>query len=137
MSWPYTKRYYIQRPDLFVKNACSRIKWFYQRGKRGYSDSDTWGFDEYLLRVIPAAIRQIAVTSHGHPGTFCIEECCGFDKIVECTCDERFTSMLNEIADGLSEGLKINSYNHDYEYDKDKFGHAFTLFHEHFFEIND
>jgi hypothetical protein len=35
------------------------IKYFIQRGKRGYSDEDVWDFDNYLCSIIPPAIREL------------------------------------------------------------------------------
>ena len=35
-----------------------RIKWFYKRGKYGFSDSDIWSLDLYLARIIPLMMEQ-------------------------------------------------------------------------------
>ena len=37
----------------------NEIKWFIQRGKRGYSDADLWNFDSYLCEFMPAALRSL------------------------------------------------------------------------------
>ena len=43
------------------------IKWFIQRGKRGYSDRDVWGFHYYLADVIFNGIKDFKKQVHGVP----------------------------------------------------------------------
>ena len=43
------------------------IKAFIQRGKRGFSNRDTWGFDYYLAKVISEGIDKLIKDVHGHP----------------------------------------------------------------------
>ncbi len=45
------------------------IKTFIQRGKRGYADSDTWGFCDYLANVITGGLKQLRKYKHGTPAT--------------------------------------------------------------------
>lgn len=44
------------------------IKSFYQRGKRGWSDRDTWGLCYHLADVIHETIYHLKEIHHGHPG---------------------------------------------------------------------
>lgn len=37
----------------------AEIKYFWQRGRRGYSDRDVWDFDNYLANVIAHILREI------------------------------------------------------------------------------
>lgn len=39
----------------------SEIKFFYQRGRRGYSDRDFWNLDMYLGRVVCAGIKNLVL----------------------------------------------------------------------------
>ena len=41
------EKLFIDNPRDFKNN----IKWFIQRGKRGYSDRDLWSFDWYLAEI--------------------------------------------------------------------------------------
>lgn len=41
---------------------------FWQRGKRGWSDRDTWGFDTYLAGVIRDGVQSLNDNKHGWPG---------------------------------------------------------------------
>ncbi len=44
-----------------------RIKWFIQRGTRGYADCDTWSLDSYIAGWLPSALRQFADEAFSHP----------------------------------------------------------------------
>ena len=43
------------------------IKWFIQRGKRGWADCDTWNFDTYIARVIKEGTEYLLEHQHGYP----------------------------------------------------------------------
>ena len=45
------------------------IKWFIQRGRRGWSDRDLWGFDTYLALVIAEGIERLIEVKHGYQPT--------------------------------------------------------------------
>ena len=36
----------------FFKYLPREVKWFWQRGKRGYSDRDVWNMDDWFLDII-------------------------------------------------------------------------------------
>ena len=41
------------------------IKWFIQRGRRGYADCDTWNLDVHLAEVIVGALSELKEYYHG------------------------------------------------------------------------
>jgi len=45
-----------------------RIKWFIQRGQRGYADCDWWNMNAYLIRIILPMLREMRSSSIGYPG---------------------------------------------------------------------
>jgi hypothetical protein len=45
-----------------------RIKWFFQRGRRGWADCDTWSIMDYLSRITPEMLRHMQENAHGYPG---------------------------------------------------------------------
>ena len=51
-----------------IKDIYLNIKWFFQRGKRGYSDCDVWDFDNYLSNVIIKGLKDLHKQIHGVPG---------------------------------------------------------------------
>lgn len=46
--------------------ACRAYE-FVQRGRRGFSDRDVWGFCDYLDALVADAAEQLRVTTHGYP----------------------------------------------------------------------
>ena len=59
-----------------------RLKSFWQRGRRGWSDQDAEQLDQYLPSVIAAATHHLAGKVLGHPGELCSdsEPCGGLDR---------------------------------------------------------
>lgn len=49
------------------KNVLREIRWFIQRGLRGYADCDIWSLDHYLGTWLPSALREVGV----HSGPTC------------------------------------------------------------------
>lgn len=43
------------------------VHMFIQRGRRGWSDEDLWGFDHYLAKVIATGFEALADRTHGWP----------------------------------------------------------------------
>ena len=43
------------------------IKYFFQRGRRGWADCDTWDLHDYLAGWLPAALRYYKIHGHGYP----------------------------------------------------------------------
>ena len=76
---------------------------FIQRGRRGWADSDTWGFDTYLARIIRDSVRHLAKDLHGCPSEY-------YDsKRINDEC-WKYKEMLEEIASGF------DSYMDDIEF---------------------
>jgi hypothetical protein len=46
-----------------------KVKWFLQRGFRGWADCDVWDFDHYLSRVISGGLEHLSRNNHGFPCT--------------------------------------------------------------------
>lgn len=63
-------RYKIRKFFYKIKSIPRKIKWFYQRGKRGYADCDLWNFDTYLEKVLSKGLRDFARNSSGYPDSF-------------------------------------------------------------------
>ena len=45
-----------------------KIKHWYQRAKRGYSDEDVWNLDWYLRGILAGGLRQLADNKNSYPG---------------------------------------------------------------------
>lgn len=63
----YNLAHYLPRPWEVVGEYYRLTKWFVQRGRRGYSDRDVWGWCDYMARVNVAALRHLAKSKMGHP----------------------------------------------------------------------
>ena len=60
----------IELPGDFYRE----VKYFIQRGRRGFSDRDTWDFDYYLSDVIVGGITQLENNFSGVPNDLSEEE---------------------------------------------------------------
>jgi hypothetical protein len=93
----------------------NKIRWFIQRGCRGYSDNDVWNFNFYLTNVLIGGITQLKTKSHGFPAQLTAEK---WDEILgqivnhlqaSIDADEN-AATLKELKAGdaeLQKGLKL------------------------------
>lgn len=64
----FMRRYYaLRRLPGNVRRQWRRFREFFVRGRRGWAESDTWGLDGYLARVMGEALEHLAENSHGYP----------------------------------------------------------------------
>lgn len=63
----YNYAAYLYQPHEYVIDLYNQAKWFIQRGMRGYSDSDVWGWYSYMAKINDAALRHLADNKMGHP----------------------------------------------------------------------
>lgn len=78
-----------------------RIKWFIQRGQRGWSDRDTWGFDIYLAEVLASGLVYLRDNLHGHPVNEDTCNQCLSAEEHECKGFENWKNILNEMIEGF------------------------------------
>jgi hypothetical protein len=57
---------YIVRP---IEDARMYTKRFFQRGIRGYGDSDLWGMHDFLTEIILNMLVHLKRVKHGYPAT--------------------------------------------------------------------
>jgi len=94
-------------PDA-PKDCYNTIKWFIQRGIRGYSDFDTWDLDGYLSKVIKNSVIDLQKNGCGLPND-CNEK--EWDEIMNKIIITFHTSEL--IAEGRY--IYFSTYEHDYK----------------------
>lgn len=85
----YTCRTLYRRPPWY------HVKWFVQRGRRGWADCDVWSLDSYLERVLAGSLRQLRDVSLTWPGPIP-----GGDTRFESP--EQWQAFLTRIAEALS-----------------------------------
>ena len=64
------------------------VRFFFQRGFRGYADIDWWNLNDYLSEWIPGALRKIR-DGHGYPGRG------------EADTPEKWRKILNKMIKGF------------------------------------
>lgn len=64
-GWNYA--YLLLHPWVIAEESYYRIKWFIQRGYRGFADRDVWDLESYLAGWMPAALRRLENNKVGHP----------------------------------------------------------------------
>ncbi len=70
----------------FIKDIpwkIKQVKFFYQRGKRGYADCDLWSLDYYITKIMIQALKQFKNNHGGYPGHGEAETPEKWDSIIE------------------------------------------------------
>ena len=70
-----------------------QIKFFIQRGRRGYADCDVWNVHSYLSDLLPKMLRQLSV-GYGCPSDL-------YDKKATNNECHKWTEIIEEIAQGF------------------------------------
>ena len=99
-SW----KWYLIRPHEFFMDLFKEVRDFFVRGWRGYSDSDCWGTDWYLARIVPEMLKQMQKDMHGYPADFVTlgESTPELDK----KAFEEWRKTIQEMIDGFDAFIK-------------------------------
>lgn len=62
------------RIKRLFKDICMNIKFFIQRGRRGYADIDIWDISYWFERTFIPMLKELKDIKHGYPMTFKNEE---------------------------------------------------------------
>lgn len=97
-------------------NIFKEIKYFYQRGTRGWSDRDAWDIDSFLCDLLPPFLRKLK-GNHGCPSEF-------YDKdAINAEC-HKWNETIEEMAQGFESAAFIQGYGyHKWVESKEKPGH--------------
>lgn len=93
-------------------NIFKQIKWFFQRGRRGWADCDWWSMHSYISDMMPELIRKLK-GGFGCPSEFYDKEA----KNNEC---HRWNEILEEIAQGFEAAKFLDTYGYHKWVDADK-----------------
>jgi len=91
-KWPFVIRV------MKISDVYKDVKWFIQRGSRGYADSDVWDIGYYLCKFLPKMIRSL--NKYGCPYEYYDES----NKGDEC---KRWKLVLEEMAQGFEAGMEL------------------------------
>lgn len=87
-------------PVVAVRHTRLKVVRFWQRGRRGWGDADTWSLDCYILSWLPDAIDHVADTSMGYDPRYC--DCPDqFDCQRSTEHFEAYVADLHDIAEKL------------------------------------
>lgn len=95
--------------NVHCSNWHRKIKWFFQRGHRGWADCDCWSLDWYLADWLPKALRQLRKTQHGCSAEMFDKEYKKKGKTNECW---KWDEILGEMAQGFDEIRKVMNNDH-------------------------
>lgn len=140
---PYTKTYCVKHPIVIMGHIYREIKWFFQRGARGWADRDVWSLDHYLAAWLPDALHYLRESDKGYPSGICD---CKRDEYGVEKCDDncigpaKWSDILTAIANGF-EASKIISENwiirKEDSPEWQDFDKGMKLFHQYFFNLWD
>jgi hypothetical protein len=103
-----------------IEEFPSKVKWFYQRGSRGWSDRSAWSIDTWLVDNLIPMLERLKKDKHGIP-VLMFRKKDGVDKDGNSTdeahrlAEQRWNNVLNEIIYGLKCAKKIQDLDYDYE----------------------
>jgi hypothetical protein len=121
----YNYAYYFIHPWRLIEDWYYQIKWFLQRGWRGYGENDVWSLDWYLTSWLPSAMGRL--NKHGHPAGMT---------------DKGWETRLKCMIAGFKAAREIQDMKHKYKSREQKaawkrFHTGMKLFHECFFDLWD
>ncbi len=115
----YNKYFAIpfQRFIQAIKDSPSEVKWFYQRGSRGWSDRSAWSIDTWLVDNLIPMLERLKNNKHGTPSSM-FRKKDGVDKDGNSTdeahrlAEQRWDNVLREIIYGLKCAKTIQDYDY-------------------------
>ena len=115
----YNKYFAIpfQRFIQAIKDSPSEVKWFYQRGSRGWSDRSAWSIDTWLVDNLIPMLERLKNNKHGTPASM-FRKKDGVDKDGNSTdeahrlAEQRWDNVLREIIYGLKCAKTIQDYDY-------------------------
>lgn len=125
---------YFYQPHKYAQDVYLEMKWFIQRGCRGYSDSDVWGWCSHHSRMMVGVLKQLRRTTHGYPIGLSPAR---WDKKLK-TMQEGFQAMVDEEDDVISyKKLSQKQHRKLMKSRALKLRKALGLFQEHYYNLWD
>jgi len=135
-------RYLMEGYFIFdIEMVLNKVKWFVQRGRRGWADCDLWNMDNHLGKVISEMLKELKRIQHGYPAYLEEEE---WDEILDSMIKgfELVSDMGNDFIDiSFVNSESVKSWfkdNYQREIENDKIlKRSLKLFAEHFLNLSD
>ena len=135
----YNKYFVIPFHTLIraIKDFPSEVKWFYQRGSRGWSDRSAWSIDTWLVDNLIPMLERLKRDKHGIPASMYrkkdLFEIGHSTDEADVLAEERWDNIMNEILYGLKCAKKIQ--NSDYDYNDEELTKRLTKSSKRSFEL--
>ena len=91
--WFAIRRQVLAITDL--PHHIRRVRWFVQRGKRGWADCDWWNMDRYLSTIILPMLKQLKENQHGYPG------------YGQASTPEKWDAILDKMIEGFEAANRV------------------------------
>lgn len=111
-SFPYATHYYLKHPWVWFKHAFRNIKDGFRRARYGWTYSDVWDMDQWIMYTFPPMLRHMADKGSAYPGHEPFETA------------EKWHKWLHAMADLLESGLE-DKQDECNEYYKEYMDHLF------------
>lgn len=92
---------------LNPKNYWRTVKYFCQRGYRGYADCDHWDCDSYIESVMLGVIKDLSKDPMGYPSSLIIDMDENGNPTEDDKGSERWEEILREIVEGLEASREL------------------------------
>ena len=112
-------RFFHNSPWGNPRQAYREIKWFIQRGRRGWADCDTWSLDSYLSGWLPGALLHLKKYKHGVPCSVIEPSDCDEHGNTSDEGIERAEARWNAIMDKMIEAFEADNRIHDGLYEEE------------------
>ncbi len=101
-SWKYAPL----RAIKWVLRIPREIKWFFQRGFRGYADCDVWSLYSYILDWLPKALDDLNKHHQGYPAFLDIKDGNEDYEVGSKRWEEILKSMSTKLKRGIESDEK-------------------------------
>lgn len=124
-----------KQPWKLPRQVCRDIKFCGQRLRKGYCEKDTWDIHSWFLEIMPQMLEDYKDNRMGSPGTLGENYTNEKGLLVNDTCHEEWTEILDRMIFLLKEAneetcQKKNPYEEDHHKASKKFHDQYGLFGE-------
>lgn len=136
----YNYWHYVRKPWEYFECLYRTLRWFYQRGTKGYCERDVWSLDCHLTSYMGNALRDLAGQVQGTP---IIDTGRVFTDPNDCDTFtiEEWKATILYLAETFDIGRSMEDFKYlttdDYQNAKKRFDHGMAMFSEYFFYLWD
>lgn len=94
----YNWAYYLYQPHKYFLELIDEVRWFIQRGCRGYSDRDIWGWFHHHSTMMLGVLQYLRKHKHGYPAELTLGK---WDKALKVM-EDGFQAAIDEENDTTS-----------------------------------